>query len=96
MSAWPQRNLVFALALPLLNGLPFGLMGAFFNEVFGEYRTMLSGAAYNLGRILAGFSPALITVLGLHEGGSYFLFTAALGIGVLALSMAAARLTRRL
>ena len=45
----------------LLNGVPFGLMGAFFNEVFGEYRTMLSGAAYNLGRILAGFAPALIT-----------------------------------
>lgn len=95
-SAWPQRSLAFALALPLLNGLPFGLMGAFFNEVFGGYRTMLSGAAYNLGRILAGFSPALITVLGLHEGGSYFLFTAALGVGVLALSTAAARLTRRL
>ncbi len=93
-SAWPQRNLAFALALPLLNGLPFGLMGAFFNEVFGEYRTMLSGAAYNLGRILAGFSPALITVLGLHQGGSYFLFTAAMGVGVLALSTAAARLTR--
>jgi hypothetical protein len=95
-SAWPQRNLAFALALPLLNGLPFGLMGAFFNEVFGKYRTMLSGAAYNLGRILAGFSPALITLLGLHEGGSYFLFTAVLGLGVLALSTAASRLTCRL
>jgi len=94
-SAWPQRTLAFALVLPLLNGIPFGLMGAFFNEVFGEYRTMLSGAAYNLGRILAGFSPALITALGLHQGGSYFLFTAALGAGVLALSIAAPRLTRR-
>jgi MFS family permease len=94
-SAWPQRALAFALVLPLLNGIPFGLMGAFFNEVFGEYRTLLSGAAYNLGRILAGFSPALITVLGLHQGGSYFLFTAALGAGVLALSISAARLTRR-
>ncbi len=93
-SPWPQRALAFALVLPLLNGIPFGLMGAFFNEVFGEYRTMLSGAAYNLGRILAGFSPALITVLGLHQGGSYFLFTAALGAGVLALSISATRLTR--
>jgi predicted MFS family arabinose efflux permease len=94
-SPWPQRALAFALVLPLLNGIPFGLMGAFFNEVFGEYRTMLSGAAYNLGRILAGFSPALITALGLHQGGSYFLFTAALGAGVLALSIGAGRLTRR-
>jgi predicted MFS family arabinose efflux permease len=94
--AWSLRALGFALVLPLLNGIPFGLMGAFFNEVFGEYRTMLSGAAYNLGRILAGFSPALITVLGLHQGGRYFLFTAALGAGVLALSVRAARLTRRL
>jgi predicted MFS family arabinose efflux permease len=95
-SAWPQRTLAFALVLPLLNGIPFGLMGAFFNEVFGEYRTMLSGAAYNLGRILAGFSPALITGLGLHQGGSYFLFTAALGAGVLALSIRARRLPVRL
>ncbi len=94
-SAWPQRTLAFALVLPLLNGVPFGLMGAFFNEVFGAYRTTLSGAAYNLGRILAGFSPALITVLGLHQGGSYFLFTAVLGAGVLALSGAAARLAPR-
>jgi fucose permease len=93
-SSWPHRALAFALVLPLLNGIPFGLMGAFFNEVFGEYRTMLSGAAYNLGRILAGFSPTLITVLGLHQGGSYFLFTAALGAGVLALSIKATRLTR--
>ncbi len=95
-SAWPQRALAFALVLPLLNGLPFGLMGAFFNEVFGEYRTMLSGAAYNLGRILAGFSPALITAFGLHRGGSYFLFTAVVGVGVLGLSAAAARLPSRL
>jgi hypothetical protein len=94
-SAWPQRTLAFALVLPLLNGVPFGLMGAFFNEVFGAYRTTLSGAAYNFGRILAGFSPALITVLGLHQGGSYFLFTAVLGAGVLALSRAAARLAPR-
>jgi predicted MFS family arabinose efflux permease len=91
-STWPQRTLAFALVLPLLNGLPFGLMGAFFNEVFGEYRTMLSGAAYNLGRILAGFSPALITLLGLHEGSNYFLFTAALGAGTLALAPRASRL----
>ena len=95
-SAWPGRALAFALVLPVLNGLPFGLMGAFFNEVFGAHRTMLSGAAYNLGRILAGFSPALITALGLHAGGRYFLFTAVLGAGVLALSAAAARLPRRL
>ena len=95
-STWPQRTLAFALVLPLLNGVPFGLMGAFFNEVFGAYRTMLSGAAYNLGRILAGFSPALITALGLHAGGRYFLFTGALGAGVLVLSAAAARLPRRL
>ncbi len=95
-SPWPQRTLAFAIVLPLLNGVPFGLMGAFFNEVFGAYRTMLSGAAYNLGRILAGFSPALITALGLHAGGRYFLFTGALGAGVLVLSAAAARLPRRL
>lgn len=84
-SAWDGRKLAFALGLPLLNGIPFGLMGAYFNEVFGAYRTMLSGAAYNLGRILAGFSPALITALGLNAGGHYFLFTAALGLGVLAI-----------
>jgi fucose permease len=91
-STWPQRTLAFALVLPVLNGLPFGLMGAFFNEAFGEYRTMLSGSAYNLGRILGGFSPALITLLGLHEGGNYFLFTAALGAGLLALTPRASRL----
>ena len=95
-SAWPERALAFALVLPLLNGLPFGLMGAFFNEVFGAYRTMLSGAAYNLGRILGGFAPVLITALGLHRGGRYFIFTAALGAGVFGLSLAAARLPRRL
>jgi len=76
----------FAVILPLLNGLPFGLMGAWFNEVFGDFRTMLSGAAYNLGRILAGFAPVLITALGLHENGRYFLFTAGLGMGVLGLA----------
>ena len=83
-SDWDGRKLAFALVLPLLNGIPFGLMGAYFNEVFAAYRTMLSGSAYNLGRILAGFAPVLITALGLHSGGNYFLFTAALGIGVLA------------
>ena len=96
LSLWPARTLAFALVLPLLNGLPFGLMGAFFNEVFGPYRTMLSGAAYNLGRILAGFSPAFITALGLHENGRYFIFTAALGAGVAVLSLAARRLPVRL
>lgn len=83
-SEWEGRKLAFALMLPLLNGIPFGLMGAYFNEVFARYRTMLSGSAYNLGRILAGFAPVLITALGLHEGGNYFLFSAALGVGVLA------------
>ncbi len=90
LGAWvsgsPRAGLVFALAIPLLNGIPFGLMGAWFNEVFGSYRTMLSGAAYNLGRILAGFAPVLIIALGLHEHGRYFLFTAALGLGVLGLA----------
>ena len=95
-TAWPERALAFALVLPLLNGVPFGLMGAFFNEVLGGYRTMLSGAAYNLGRIFAGFSPVLITALGLHRGRAYFLFTAVLGAGVLALSAAAQRLSSRL
>ena len=84
-SSWDGRKLAFALTLPALNGIPFGLMGAYFNEVFGSYRTMLSGAAYNLGRILAGFSPVLITALGLHAGGNYFLFSAGLGLGVLLL-----------
>jgi MFS family permease len=86
-SEWEGRKLAFALTLPVLNGIPFGLMGAYFNEVFGSYRTMLSGAAYNLGRILAGFSPVLITALGLHTGGNYFLFSAALGLGVLLLGI---------
>lgn len=84
--SWPGRPLAFALALPVLNGIPFGLMGAYFNEVFGEYRTMLSGAAYNLGRILAGFSPFLITALGLHRENNYYLFTAALAAGVIVLA----------
>jgi MFS transporter, AAHS family, cis,cis-muconate transporter len=78
----PSPALTFALVLPLLNGIPFGLMGAYFNEVFQEYRTMFSGAAYNLGRIAAGFSPLIITALGLHVGGRYFLFSAAVGLGV--------------
>ncbi len=82
-STWEGRKLAFALVLPLLNGIPFGLMGAYFNEVFARYRTMLSGAAYNLGRILAGFAPVLITALGLQEGGNYFLFSVGLGLGVL-------------
>jgi len=86
-SAWEGRKLAFAFALPLLNGIPFGLMGAYFNEVFGAYRTMLSGAAYNLGRILAGFAPVLITGLGLNAGGHYFLFTAALGLAVLVIGL---------
>jgi hypothetical protein len=81
-----RSGLLFALGLPLLNGIPFGLMGAYFNEVFGDFRTMLSGAAYNLGRIAAGFAPVLITALGLHQGGRYFLFTAGLGLGVLGLA----------
>ena len=82
---WPGRSLVFALLLPLLNGIPFGLMGAWFNEVMPRNRTMLSGGAYNLGRILAGAAPFLVTILGLHEGGRYFLFAAVLGLGVVAL-----------
>ena len=86
LMAWsgrlPGGKLAFALLLPLLNGIPFGLMGAYFNEVFSRYRTMLSGSAYNVGRILAGFSPFLITALGLQQGENYFLFSAALGIGV--------------
>lgn len=90
-SDWNQRSLAFALVLPLLNGVPFGLMGAYFNEVFAEFRTMLSGAAYNLGRILAGFSPVLIAALGLHVEGRYFLFTAALGLGVAGLALVVAR-----
>ena len=96
LSVWPSRALAFALVLPLLNGIPFGLMGAFFNEVFGRHRTMLSGAAYNLGRIAAGFSPALATWLGLHDRGRYFVFSAAMGAGVLILSAAARRLPVRL
>lgn len=90
MLAWrewlPGGKLTFALILPVLNGIPFGLMGAYFNEVFARYRTMYSGSAYNLGRILAGFAPFLITALGLHEAGNYFLFSAVLGAGVLGLS----------
>jgi AAHS family cis,cis-muconate transporter-like MFS transporter len=81
--ALPGGKLSFALVLPILNGIPFGLMGAYFNEVFAEYRTMLSGSAYNLGRILAGFAPLLISALGLQHGGNYFLFSGALGVGVL-------------
>lgn len=83
----PAPALTFALVLPLLNGIPFGLMGAYFNEVFREYRTMFSGAAYNLGRIAAGFSPLLITGLGLQAGGRYFLFSAALGLAVGAVAL---------
>lgn len=94
-SEWEGRRLTFALVLPLLNGTPFGLMGAYFNEVFGAWRTALSGAAYNLGRILAGFSPALVTALGLHEGGNYFLFSAVLGVGVLLLARVLRRVPRQ-
>lgn len=86
-SSWSGRKLAFAIVLSLLNGIPFGLMGAYFNEVFSNYRTTLSGAAYNLGRILAGFSPFFITALGLNQGGNYFLFTAALGVGVFAVGL---------
>ena len=86
LSPWSQRKLAFALLLPLLNGVPFGLMGALFNEQFSVYRTMLSGAAYNLGRILAGFSPLLLVGLGLNEGGRYFIFTAAIGVAVCGLA----------
>lgn len=86
LSGSARAGLVFALVLPFLNGIPFGLMGAWFNEVFGSYRTMLSGAAYNLGRILAGFAPVLTVALGLHEGGRYFLFSALLGLGMLGLA----------
>ena len=85
-SASTRAGLGFALILPLLNGIPFGLMGAWFNEVFTAYRTLLSGSAYNLGRIAAGFAPVLIGALGLQSGGRYFLFTAALGAGVLGLA----------
>ncbi len=94
VSAWEGRKLAFALVLPLLNGIPFGLMGAYFNEVFARYRTMLSGSAYNLGRILAGFAPMLITALGLQEGGNYFLFSAALGLGVLVVGWGTAEVER--
>jgi AAHS family cis,cis-muconate transporter-like MFS transporter len=95
MSGSARAGLVFALVLPLLNGIPFGLMGAWFNEMFGVWRTMLSGAAYNLGRILAGFAPVLITALGLHENRRYFLFSALLGLGVLGLAGVIAARARR-
>lgn len=93
---WNGRSLFFALVLPLLNGVPFGLMGAYFNGVFVRYRTTLSGAAYNLGRILAGFAPVLLTAFGLHDGGRYFLFTAALGLAVAGLGFALPRTTDEL
>jgi MFS family permease len=94
LAPWPGRSLVFALTLSVCNGVPFGLMGAYFNEVFADYRTMLSGAAYNLGRIAAGFAPVLITGLGLQTGGRYFLFTAAIGLAVVALGVALPRVVR--
>lgn len=94
-TAWPGRSLLFALVLPLLNGVPFGLMGAYFNEVFDRYRTTLSGAAYNLGRIAAGFAPVLIAALGLQEGGRYFLFTAGVGLAVAGLGTVLPRAARR-
>ena len=84
---WDLRRHAFALALPLLNGIPFGLMGAFFNEMFDQYRTALSGAAYNLGRILGGFAPLLVTALSLHHGERYFLFSTVLGLAVLAVAL---------
>lgn len=91
---WPAPALTFAVALPLLNGIPFGLMGAYFNELFREFRTMFSGAAYNLGRIAAGFAPVLITGLGLHTGGNYFLFSGGLGLVVAAVAAALAAAAR--
>jgi len=91
LSGSARASLVFALVLPLLNGIPYGLMGAYFNEAFAAFRTMLSGAAYNLGRILAGFAPVLITALGLQQDGRYFLFSAGLGLGVLGLTTLMAR-----
>lgn len=94
LSGSARADLVFAVVLPLFNGIPFGLMGAWFNEVFGAYRTMLSGAAYNLGRILAGFAPVLIIALGLHGNGRYFLFSALLGLGVWGLAAIMARGSR--
>jgi putative MFS transporter len=94
MGDWSGRKLAFALGLSLLNGVPIGLMGAFFNEVFAEYRTMLSGAAYNLGRILAGTAPWLVGVLGLHTGDRYFVFTAILAGLVLLISEYVAKLRR--
>jgi putative MFS transporter len=81
-STWAGRQYAFALILPLLNGIPFGLMGAFFNEMFSQYRTALSGAAYNLGRILGGFAPVLVTALSLHREGNYYLFSLVLGVAV--------------
>lgn len=95
LSGSARAALVFALIIPLLNGIPFGLMGAWFNEIFGAFRTMLSGAAYNLGRIMAGFAPLVVTGLGLQEGGRYFLFSAGLGAGVLALATIIAATARR-
>lgn len=95
LSGSARAGLVFALVLPLLNGIPFGLMGAWFNEVFTTYRTMLSGTAYNLGRILAAFAPVLITALGLHENERYFLFTGFLGLVVLGLAGVIASARRR-
>ncbi|MFI5337979.1 MAG: hypothetical protein ACHQ5A_14410, partial [Opitutales bacterium] len=62
---------------------------------FSDYRTMLSGAAYNLGRILAGSAPWLVGTLGLRAGDNYFLFTAALGACVFLLSMLLRRRQRR-
>ena len=86
LTDWSGRKLLFALGLALLNGIPFGLMGAFFNELFSAYRTMFSGAAYNLGRILAGSAPWLVGILGLKTGDNYFLFTLSLAGGVLLLA----------
>ena len=86
LTEWSGRKLLFALGLALLNGIPFGLMGAFFNDLFSDYRTMFSGAAYNLGRILAGSVPWLVGILGLKTGDNYFLFTSGLAVGVILLA----------
>ncbi|HET7536604.1 MAG TPA: MFS transporter [Candidatus Didemnitutus sp.] len=96
LGGWSGRKLAFALGLALINGVPFGLMGAFFNEVFAEYRTMLSGAAYNLGRVLAGSAPWLVAALGLHTGDRYVVFTAILAALVLLISVAVAKISREL
>ncbi len=93
LTAWEGRKLAFALGLAFINGIPFGLMGAFFAEMFSDFRTMFSGAAYNLGRILAGSAPWLVGILGLRSGDNYFLFTALLGLALASLGTVVLRRT---